>query len=420
MSFFRTLLWWLLLAVLGALAWEQFSPDPGQVLVRWHGTTIVFMSLAVFLAAWGLAWFALWALWTLLRLPFTAWQRLAQQQARNRLVNGLLAANEGRHGRAEALLDKAAEDPQLATIARLEARRAALERGDFVAAATQLGLLAGSDARSVALENAQALIAQRKAAAALDVLQTAWPEARGLPPRALLLRAEALVALGRAQEAVALLPALSNESGLGPEPLAAREQDWTAAALRQAAHSHDLQARWSALAPRLREDTAVLAAYAERAAALGLESEAANTLADAIERRWDSFLVSVFGELPPAREDARLARAQAWLATHPSDAALLLCLGRLQRARGALGPAGELLERAIAQGAGAAGWEELGHVHTALDHPVRAQACYANALRVPRGEPPLAVGDRSLRSQIAAEAVAEQRDELGYPRMPGG
>ena len=95
MSFFRTLLWWLLLAVLGALAWEQFAPDPGQVLVRWHGTTVVFMSLAVFLAAWALAWFALWALWTLLRLPFTAWHRLAQQQARNRLVNGLLAVHEG-------------------------------------------------------------------------------------------------------------------------------------------------------------------------------------------------------------------------------------------------------------------------------------------------------------------------------------
>ena len=84
MSFFRTLLWWLLLAVLGALAWEQFSPDPGQVLVRWHGTTVVFMSLAVFLAGWGLLWFALWALWTLLRLPFTAWHQLAKKQARNR------------------------------------------------------------------------------------------------------------------------------------------------------------------------------------------------------------------------------------------------------------------------------------------------------------------------------------------------
>ena len=93
MSVYRTLLWWLLLAALGALAWDQFSIDPGQVVIRWHGSTLVFQSLAVFLACWGLLWFGLWALWTLLRLPFTAWHRLAQTQARKRLVNGLLAFN---------------------------------------------------------------------------------------------------------------------------------------------------------------------------------------------------------------------------------------------------------------------------------------------------------------------------------------
>ena len=113
MSFFRTLLWWLLLAVLGALAWEQFSPDPGQVLVRWHGTTVVFMSLAVFLAAWGLAWFGLWALWTLLRLPFTAWHRLAQQQARNRLLNGLLASHPSTRSRPAR---KAAWSPRASAV----------------------------------------------------------------------------------------------------------------------------------------------------------------------------------------------------------------------------------------------------------------------------------------------------------------
>ena len=417
MSFFRTLLWWLLLAVLGALAWEQFSPDPGQVLVRWHGTTVVFMSLAVFLAAWGLAWFASWALWTLLRLPFTAWHRLAAQQARNRLLNGLLASHEGRHARAEALLDKAADEPQAATLARLGARRAALARGDYVAAATHLGVLTAADARSVAMENAQALLAQAKPAPALDALQAAWPDAKAMPPRALGLRGEALMALGRAREALPLLPTLLAEAGLGSDAAGELERDWQAAALRQSAHANELQERWQALAPTLRESPTLVLAYAERAGALGLEAEAAQALAEAIEQRWDATLVAAFGRLPPAREDTRLARAQPWLAAHPADPALFLCLGRLQAARHAYGPAGDLLERAIAQGAGAEAWEALGHVHTALDHPPRAQVCYANALRVQRGEAPLVLGDRSLRAQIAAEAVGEQRDELGYPRL---
>ena len=40
MKVFRTLLWWLALAALGALAWQLLAPDLGTVLVRWHGTTI--------------------------------------------------------------------------------------------------------------------------------------------------------------------------------------------------------------------------------------------------------------------------------------------------------------------------------------------------------------------------------------------
>ena len=417
MSFFRTLLWWLLLAVLGALAWELFAPDPGQVLVRWHGSTVVFMSLAVFLAAWGLLWFALWAGWTLLRLPFTSWQRLAQEQARKRLVNGLLAANEGRWSRAEALLDKAAADPDQATLARLAARRAALERGDALAAATQLGHLSQSDPRSVALESAQALATQARWAAVLEALQGPWPEAKTLPPRALALRAQALVAMGRADEALPSLPTLVTDAGLAADAAGDLEREWTAAALRQARDADQLQQRWSSMVPALREHGPCVIAYAQRAGELGLESQAAEALAEAIDRQWRPELVQAFGRLPPARDDTRLARAQGWLASHPADPALSLALGRLQRARGALGPAGDLLERAIAQGAGAEAWEELGHVHTALDHAPRAQACYANALRVQRGQAARPLGERSLREQIAAEAVAEERDEHGMPRL---
>ncbi len=418
MSFFRTLLWWLLLAVLGALAWEQFSPDPGQVLVRWHGTTVVFMSLAVFVAGWGLLWFSLWALWTLLRLPFTAWQQLAHKQARNRLLNGLQALNEGRHARAEALLDKAAEEPENATLARLGARRAAILRGDALAAAGQLGRLAASDPLAVALENARALLEQGQAAAVIESLQP-WQDKRALPPRGQLLRAQAQVALGRAQEALGLLPALVTDAGLSSDAAAELERDWQAAALRQSAHADELHQRWSALSLRQREPAAVVRAFAERAGQLGLEGEAAQALAEAIELKWQAELVRAFGLLPPARDDQRLARAQSWLGAHPDDGALSLCLGRLFHQRQAFGPAAEALGRAIAQGGGSEAWEALGNVYTAQDNAMRAQACYANALRVQRGEAARPLGDRSLREQIASEAVSEQRDALGYPRLSG-
>ena len=144
MSSFRTLLWCLLLAAGGALAWGLLSLDVGEVLIRWHGQTIT-TTVAFLLVAWGLLWFGLWLLWTLLSLPFTAWQRLAQAQARNRLANGLIALHEGRHARAERLLEKAAEDDSMAAVARLAAREAALRRGDLLAAAAQQAALANDD-----------------------------------------------------------------------------------------------------------------------------------------------------------------------------------------------------------------------------------------------------------------------------------
>lgn len=416
MSFFRTLLWWLLLAALGALAWEQFSFDPGQVVIRWHGSTLVFQSLAVFLACWGLLWFGLWASWTLLRLPFTAWHRLAQTQARKRLVNGLLALNEGRYSRAEALLGKAAEDTESATVSRLAARQAALRRGDLLGAAIQQAALAELDPLAAALESAHALLAQSKPEAVLEVLQP-WHEKRQLPPRGQVLCGKALVSMGRAAEALSFLSQPGNELDLATDALATLELRWQAAALRQSVNANDLHQRWLGLAARLRESGELLIAYSLRAGELGLEAEAADTLATAIDREWNEALVRQFGLLPAARNDLRLDRAQAWLVAHPASPALALAIGRLLRARQQFGAAAEVVNRAIAQGAGSEAWEELGDVYTADNDAPRAQSSYANALRLQRGEPARALGDRTLREIIADEAVAEHRDEHGLPRL---
>ena len=128
-------------------------------------------------------------------------------------------------------------------------------------------------------------------------------------------------------------------------------------------------------------------------------------------------LATLFGTLPPGRDGTRLPRAEGWLAAHPNSPALLLALGRLCRAQQLWGKAEDFLHRALAQGAGADAWEELGHVYAAQDD-ARAQLAYANALRATRSEAPLALTGRSLREQIADRAVAEQRNEPGLPLIP--
>jgi HemY protein len=415
MSAFRTLLWWLLLAALGALAYELLARDMGEVVVRWHGFTVN-TTVAFTLVAWGLFWFACWLLWTVLRLPFTAWQRLAQAQTRRRLVNGLVALHEGRHARAAALLEKAAEDPEIATVARLGAREAALRRGDAAATARWQSALAEREPLLAATNTAEALLAQGSAKSALDVLQP-WHERQALTPRALRVRGEALIASGRAAEALPLLGLLAREGEDDAAALSARERAWNAAALAQSAHAEELQQRWQALPAPMREHEQLLAAYAARAGQLGLEAEAAGVLADAIERDWRDALLAPFAALPGAREDTRLARAKGWLAAHADSAALAQALGELALRAGEMGYAEEALTRAIAQGAGASAWEELGNVYTAREDHARAQLAYANALRAARAANVLPLSGRSLREQIAAEAVAEQRDEFGYPKM---
>ena len=415
MSAFRTLLWWLLLAALGALAYELLARDLGEVVLRWHGFTIT-TTVAFTLIAWALLWFACWLAWTVLRLPFTAWQRLAQTQARRRLVNGLVALHEGRHARASALLEKAAEDPEIATVARLGAREAALRRGDAAATARWQSALAEREPLLAATNTAEALLAQGSAKSALEVLQP-WHERQALSPRGLRLRGEALIASGRADEALALLPLLAREGEDDAATLAARERAWQAASLVQSAHAAELQQRWQALPAPLREHADLLCAYATRAGQLGLEGEAAEVLASAIEREWRESLLAPYAALPGAREDSRLARARGWLNAHADSAALAQALGELAWRAGDLGYAEEALTRAIAQGAGAAAWEELGNVYTAREDHERAQLAYANALRASRAANVVPLSGRSLREQIAAEAVAEHRDEFGYPKM---
>jgi HemY protein len=97
---------------------------------------------------------------------------------------------------------------------------------------------------------------------------------------------------------------------------------------------------------------------------------------------------------------------------------LLLTLARLAQAQGQWPQAEDYLHRAIAQGAGSDAWEALGHGYAALGDEPRARLSYANALRAGRGEPVVDLPGRDLRQRIHAEAVAEERDEHGTPRLP--
>ncbi len=417
MTIYRQLLLWLLLAVLGALGWQLLSEYSGELVLSW-GDKVYTTRVELAILAWLILWFALWALLWLVRLPFRAWRQHARKVARNRLVHGLGALHQGRWERAETLLVKASNDVLARSSALLAAIQAAQGGGRREKAIEYQVQLAKSDPLAAALFEADRLLAHDRAVDAISLLDGA-SQKNSLPPRGQLLRVEALAALGRAHEALALLTTLRNENALPADSLNALEVRLASASLTEAAEANALSIRWDALPRRLREQVAVVSAYARRAAMLGLEDSAAAALAAAIDAQWEQRLVSIYGELPTGHDQQRLARAEAWLEKHSESPELLVTLGKLCRERGLNGKAEEYLHRAIAQGGGSQAWEALGHVLTARTDDARATIAYANALRVSRNEAPLALTGRSLREQIADQAVSEERDEHGLPRLRG-
>lgn len=416
MTLFRSVLFWLVLAVLGALLAQVLLQDPGYVLVRFRGTdysTTVAVAVGLLLALMlGLA-----LLWTLLRMPFRAWRRHRARQARAKLTDGLAAYQRGDYARAELLLAQAADHGDAEAVARTQAARAALARGDETAAIAHLDAFGDRHPAARAMQRAQLDLAQGRHTEALAALDA--PAAQPLPPRGLRLRAQVLAASGRSFDAYGLLGALRQQQALPASTLDALQAEWAAQSLQQAGDANALADRWDALPAQLRSSAPVAAAYASRAAAMNWDEAATRSLEQALDAQWDESLITLYGQLPVGRIEHRRTQVERWLPMHPSSPGLLLAAARLAHAQGQGSQAETLLHRAIAQGAGAPAWELLGDAALHSHDESRARLAYANALRSQRGEALLELPGCDVRQQIADTAAIEERDENGMPRLRG-
>jgi len=194
---------------------------------------------------------------------------------------------------------------------------------------------------------------------------------------------------------------------------------WLMGGMHALLDANVLAERWEGLSKDARVDPGAVGAYAERAAALRWDEAATRAIEQALDTRWDEGLAERYGRLPIGRLDTRRANAERWLHAHPASPALLLTLARLARAQAQWPLAEDYLHRALAQGAGADAWEELGHGFSTAGDESRARLAYANALRASRGESVVEIPGRDMRQRIHDEAVVEQRDEHGMPRLLG-
>lgn len=413
MTLFRNVLIWLLLAVLGAVLVQFLLQDPGYLLVRYRGTdysTTLAVGIGLLLA--GLLALAL--LWHLLRLPFRLWQRRRRQRARVQLLDGLLACERGDYPRASQLLQQAAQDPAAEGVARIQAARAAFARDDDAAGQAVLDGFGSRHPGLRALALAEHALARREFGTALQALDAA--AAQPLPPRGLWLRAQALVASERSAEAYGLLGALRQQQALPPGESTAAPARWAAQALHESGSDSALADFWDALPPALRTRPEVAAAYAARAATLGWHAAATGSIEQALDAGWDEPLVALYAQLEVDRFEHRQAQLARWLQAHPDSPALLVAIARIEQRQGRWLAAEDTLHRALQAGTGAPAWEALGDGAAQLGDHMRAQHCYANALRSLRGEAALEPSDPLAAAQPAPTQV-ETRDPYGTPRL---
>ncbi|WP_433853228.1 heme biosynthesis protein HemY [Stenotrophomonas nitritireducens] len=420
MKAFRSLVVVLLVAAIGILGAQWLGQESvrgiGEVIVRAGGNDYI-ATLPQALLALLIAGLLLWLLWTLLSAPFRSWARYRRRQGRARLIDGLQALDGGQWQRAEKLLLSAAGEKEVRPIALVAAMRAAEARGDAASAGQHLQQLGALDATLHALHSAERWLQLEKPQQAIDALDI--PAIQPLPPRGLWLRTDALARAGRAEEAYGQLGALRQQQAVPGDTLAALETRFALQMLDEAADVNMLAARWEVLPKALRATPTAVARYARRAVALNWNDAALHSIEQALDSHWDEELIALYGELPVDKLDSRRASAQRWLQSHASSPALLLTLGRLSRGQGQWTQAEEFLHRAIAQGAGAEAWEELGEGFAAAGEDALARQCLLNALHHRRGRAAQPLQRRDLRQQIQDQAVAEERDAHGFPRLPG-
>ena len=148
-----------------------------------------------------------------------------------------------------------------------------------------------------------------------------------------------------------------------------------------------------------------------------MQASAAAALLESLESRYQSDAVLALAVLAH-RDEALLARLSALLPAHPADADLLHALAAWHEACGKPEQAIGFWQRAVVQGGSAESWHRLGMAHAARGEFEPAYTAENNARRVLNGEVPLPMTGVTLQQRIAAEAVAEQRNEHGIPLLP--
>ncbi len=371
----------------------KMHASPGYVLItyqNWAVETSLWIAIFVILGS-ALVFYKLTQLLAFLgNLPkrIQHWFRQRRLNHSQRLMtHGLRLLAEGHWREAEKSLLKSASDSESPLINYLAAANAAQGRKDVKKRDEYLqqALLSTDDAQvAVGLTRAELQLDTHELVQARDTLEHLN---RIVPrhPQVLKLLQKVYVDLGDWNQVKSLLPELRRKNVLTQEEMQTLEKQLYLALLTQklpSATADELPDIWGDVPRYLHEDPDLLVKYTDSLLAYQDISAAEKLITKALNHQWDRKLLRQFAKVPSANPAKQLSHAEGWLKTHPNDAGLFVCLGKLCIRNRLWGKAQGYLVKARELEPSPGILHDLGQVYEQLNDKTLAMSCYRQGLQL--------------------------------------
>jgi len=394
----RGLLWLLVvsaLAVALSLAMRGNSGYALFVLHPWRAEISLNLLTVLLIVVFAAGYFLVRMVWHTLRLPSHVRafrERRRDEKGRVAVFKAIQATFEGHFVRAEKLASGATDLGAAPGLASLLAARAAQRLREFGRRDRWLERAKAGDGEwrlARLMTTAELLLEERRfeeARAVLRELHASGP--RHVATLLLLLRTEQ--GMGNWDEVIRIAKLLEKRDAMPPEALDSLRVNARIAMLsRKTLDRESLTQQWEDTPRSDRVRPEIAAAAARAFMQLGDCRAAHRIIEEALERDWDGALALLYGECTGDDALERLERAERWLSERPSEAELLLTLGRLCVQRKLWGKAQSYLEASLATQPGQAAHVALARLFERIGRPEEANRHF-------RASADLGVTDRTL------------------------
>jgi HemY protein len=320
-------------------------------------------------------------------------ERRRVERAHRLLADALRAFFEGRYAKAEKAAAELLEAREFAGFAGVMAARAAHElraydrRDRFLARAYYY---ADADQTMRAITQADLALQERDYQRALTALEPLAQKHTA----ALRLELKAVQQTRNWDRYLELLNQLARAHGLEASQIdELRRFAITQNFARKSRDASELANYWRRLDASDRRDPVIALGAARAFMQVGNCEEVSAVIEAGLDAGWDSDLVALYGECPAQNPLRQIERAEKWLASHASDAALLLTLGQLCMRQQLWGKARSYFEASLSVEQSYAGHmrlaqllEKLGEMDAARDHYRKSLELATSALSAASSE----------------------------------